>query len=148
MEVKYGSGTSEYGPGVRIELTGVDLAKAIDSYIVAHGIHVNGSRTISINGDLCREGHIYVDPSGFVIDNGVPWSGRGVESDEWKPTAEENEEAKKFFGITEVSFDASSLIKVSDFVNVKIDNYASLIARDGVAYGGQDVRKELKKYHP
>lgn len=81
MEIKYGDGKSEYGPGVSIELTGNEVATAIDAWLVAHGIRVNGPRTIWVNGDLCRRGHVYVDPSGFVIAGGERFSGRGPGED-------------------------------------------------------------------
>lgn len=77
MIVKYGDGTTKYGPGVSIELTGNEVATAIDAYLVAHEIHVDGPRTITVNGELCEEGQVYVDPSGFVIANGKKLSGSG-----------------------------------------------------------------------
>ena len=77
MIVKHGNGTSQYGPGVSIELTGDEVATAIDAYLVAHGIHVDGPRTVKVNGALCKTGRVYVDPSGFVIANGEKLSGRG-----------------------------------------------------------------------
>lgn len=77
MEIKYGSGTTEFGPGVAVDLTGDEVATAIDAYLVAHGIHVGGPRTITVNGELCEEGYVYVDPSGFVVANGERLSGRG-----------------------------------------------------------------------
>ena len=77
MKVRYGKGTTEYGPGVSIELTGCDVATAIDAYLVAKGIHVSGARTIKVNGELCEAGSVYVDPSGFVIKKGRKYSGRG-----------------------------------------------------------------------
>ena len=78
MIVKYGEGRSGYGPGVSIELTGVEVAIAIDAYLVARRIHYSGSRTITVNGELCKEGRVYVDPDGFVITSkGKKMSGRG-----------------------------------------------------------------------
>jgi hypothetical protein len=78
MRVKHGRGTSEFGPGVAVEMTGDEVAVAIDAYLVAHGIHVDGPRTITVNGELCDRGEVYVDPSGFVIDaDGRKLSGRG-----------------------------------------------------------------------
>jgi hypothetical protein len=77
MIVKYGEGTTEYGPGVSIELTGSEVAQAIHAWLVAHGVYVDGPRTVTVNGDLCGKGSVYVDPSGFVIADGVKWSGRG-----------------------------------------------------------------------
>lgn len=89
MIVKHGEGRTEYGPGVSIELTGNEVATAIDAWLVAHGVHVSGSRTIRVNGELCKSGCVYVDPSGFVIDDGVKVSGRGI------PACEECERAKR-----------------------------------------------------
>jgi len=77
MKVKYGKGTTKYGPGVEIKLTGNDVAIAIDAYLVAHRIYVSGPRTITVNGELCEEGEVYVDPSGFVMKKGKKLSGRG-----------------------------------------------------------------------
>ena len=77
MKVKYGKGKTEYGPGVEIKLTGDEVAQAISAYLVAHGIHVNGPRTITVNDELCEKGRVYVDPSGFVIADGEKYDGRG-----------------------------------------------------------------------
>lgn len=77
MNIQFGDGKSEYGTGVQIDLTGAEVATAIDAYLVAHGVIVNGARTIRVNGELCKKGEIYVDPSGRVINNGIGWSGRG-----------------------------------------------------------------------
>ena len=78
MNIKYGNGSTKYGPGVLIELDGNEVATAIDAYLVAHGIHVNGPRTISVNDERCGHGQVYVDPSGFVITaDGEKMSGRG-----------------------------------------------------------------------
>jgi len=76
-KVEIGNGTTEFGPGVEITLTGDEVAIAIDAYLVAHEIHVSGPRTVCVNGGLCEDGSIYVDPSGFVIANGQKYSGRG-----------------------------------------------------------------------
>ena len=81
MKVRYGKGTTKYGPGVSVELSGCDVAVAIDAYLVAKGIHVSGPRTIRVNGELCECGSIYVDPSGFVIKKGQKYSGRGPEGE-------------------------------------------------------------------
>jgi hypothetical protein len=77
MEVKFGNGATEFGPGVSIELTGDEVATAIDAWLVAHGVHVRGPRTVRVNGELCEAGEIYVDPSGFVVAGGERFSGRG-----------------------------------------------------------------------
>lgn len=77
MNVRLGYGTSEHGPGVMIELTGDEVALAIDAYLVAHGIVVSGPRTVRVNGSLCKWGRVFVDPSGFVIADGEKYEGRG-----------------------------------------------------------------------
>lgn len=77
MNIQFGKGKTEYGPGVEIKLSGEEVATAIDAYLVAHGIYVDGPRTIRVNEELCEEGEIYVDPSGNVIADGERWTGRG-----------------------------------------------------------------------
>lgn len=77
MDIKYGNGTTKYGPGISIDLTGDEVATAIDAWLVSHNVYINGPRTISVNGDLCENGNIYVDPSGFVIANGNKLLGSG-----------------------------------------------------------------------
>lgn len=76
MEVRIGDGKTEYGPGVAIDLTGDEVAIAIDAYLTAHCVYYHGPRTITVNGDLCQEGHVYVDPTGFVVYNGQRYDGR------------------------------------------------------------------------
>lgn len=84
MKVKYGNGLTESGPGVSVEMTGDEVAKAIDAYLVAHGISVKGPRTIRLNGTLCThmDMSMHVDPSGSVIADGIRFSGSGPETDE------------------------------------------------------------------
>jgi hypothetical protein len=77
MRVGRGAGRTQYGPGVSIELTGDEVATAIYAYLVARGVHVDGARTVTVNGELCESGRVYVDPSGFVIHRGEKISGRG-----------------------------------------------------------------------
>lgn len=79
MKVKYGKGKTKYGTGVDIKLTGNEVAMAIYTYLTAHNIHVRGPATIRVNGELCKKGEIYVDPSGFVVAKGKKYSGRGKE---------------------------------------------------------------------
>lgn len=80
MDIKYGKGESKYGPGVEIYLSGDEVAIAISAFLVAHGIYINGPRTITVNGQLCEDGNIYVDPSGYAICNGNKYSGRGLQN--------------------------------------------------------------------
>ena len=77
MNIKYGNGPAEYGPGVEINLTGDEVATAIMAYLAAHNIHVDGPRTVYVNCELCKEGQVYVDAAGNVYANGVTYSGRG-----------------------------------------------------------------------
>lgn len=78
MNITYGNGVGKYGPGVSIRLDGDDVAAAIDAWLVAHCVHVSGPRTITVNGELCSNGHVYVDPSGFVITPEGAMMGRGT----------------------------------------------------------------------
>ena len=78
MKVKFGKGTTEYGPGVSIKMKGEEVATAIYTYLTAHGVHVSGPATIKINGKLIKKGNIYVDPSGSVVSKGTQYSGRGI----------------------------------------------------------------------
>jgi hypothetical protein len=55
--------------GVSIQLTGDEVAIAIDAYLVARGVNVSGPRTVLVNGRLCELGEVYVDPSGSVNVN-------------------------------------------------------------------------------
>ena len=77
MEIKFGEGKTKFGPGVEVKMSGNEVAQAISAYLVAHGIYVNGPRIITVNGNLCKKGSVYIDPSGFLINNGEKWSGRG-----------------------------------------------------------------------
>ena len=81
MEIDYGDGKTEYGTGIDIDLSGEELAIAIEAYLVAHDCHISGPRTIRVNGELCEEAHIYVDPLGFVVCGGERLSGRGIEEE-------------------------------------------------------------------
>lgn len=80
MDVRYGQGRTEFGPGISITLTGDEVATAISAFLVAHGVHIDGARTITVNGDLCQIGHVYVDPGGLVVAHGVRFCGRGPAS--------------------------------------------------------------------
>ncbi|TLX16108.1 hypothetical protein [Rhizobium sp. MHM7A] len=90
MLIRYGDGRTKYGPGVSIELAGEEVATAIAAWLVAQGVHVSGPRTISVNGELCREGRIYVDPSGFVIAGGEKLDGCGPDGNGFDPDVERN----------------------------------------------------------
>ena len=70
MKIKQDKEPATFGPGVSIELTGDDLVLAIEAWLVAKGVHVRGARTITVNGELCESGLVYVDPSGFVMAKG------------------------------------------------------------------------------
>lgn len=77
MEISFGKGKTKYGPGVQIDLTGAEVATAIYAFLTAHGVYISGPATISVNGELCESGEVYVDPSGFIISDGEKWSGSG-----------------------------------------------------------------------
>ena len=77
MDIKFGSGPTEYGPGVEIELTGDEVALAIDTWLTAQNVHVRGARTVTVNGEMCERGRVYVDPSAFVMADGKRWNGHG-----------------------------------------------------------------------
>lgn len=77
MEVKYGEGLPEFGPGVNIELTGEEVAVAIEAWLVTQGVYINGPRTVTVNGELCKTGRVCVGPSGGVGAAGKRFSGRG-----------------------------------------------------------------------
>lgn len=77
MKINYGSGKTQYGPGVQIDLTGEEVAIAIMTYLTARRVHIDGPKTITVNGEQCRRGSIYVDPSGSVITKEGKFDGRG-----------------------------------------------------------------------
>jgi hypothetical protein len=60
-----------HGTAVKIVLSGNDVAVAIDAWLVARRVIVVGARTISVNGELCSHGEVYVDPSGYVLRKGA-----------------------------------------------------------------------------
>lgn len=72
MEISFGEGKTEYGPGVQINLTGNEV-----TYLTAHNVHIFGPATITVNGELCKIGSVYVDPSGRVVSDGIGWNGKG-----------------------------------------------------------------------
>jgi hypothetical protein len=75
MDIQTGRGKTEFGPGVDISLSGDEVATAIDAWLVAQGVCVCGPRTVTVNGELCETGHIYVDPSGSVVYRGDRYRG-------------------------------------------------------------------------
>lgn len=70
MKIKRGDGKTEYGPGISIDLTGSEVAQAIDAWLLTNGVNVHGARTVTINGKLCESGNVYVDPSAAVSITG------------------------------------------------------------------------------
>jgi len=80
MKIRFGKGKSEYGPGVEIKLSGEEVCRAIYAYLAAHNVITRGPATITVNGELVEVGRMYVDPSGYVIENGIKFSGRGEKS--------------------------------------------------------------------
>lgn len=76
MRIHKGKGKTEFGPGVQIDLTGDEVAVAVYAYLVAQRVYVQGPRTVTINGELIKDGSVYVDPTGYVIRKGQKISGR------------------------------------------------------------------------
>lgn len=77
MNISFGNGQTEHGPGVQIDLTGEDVATAIYAFLMAHGVFTNGPATITVNGKRIEYGSMYVDPSGRVISKDYAWNGKG-----------------------------------------------------------------------
>jgi hypothetical protein len=78
MKIDYGKGTTEWGPGVEIELEGHEAALAILAYLTANGVHISGPTTICVNGRTIENASVYVDPSGSVVTSGRSYNGRGA----------------------------------------------------------------------
>lgn len=76
MEIKRGGGAYN-GPGILIELSGNELAAAVDRYIAQHGIQVKGARSVRVNGLNCACATVFVDPSGTVVSGDCDLTGRG-----------------------------------------------------------------------
>ena len=77
MDISFGTGTTKYGTGVQIDLTGEEVATAIYAYLMAHNVVIDGCATIKVNDERIKDCYIYVDPSGRVIANGEGWNGKG-----------------------------------------------------------------------
>lgn len=79
VEVKYGNGKTEYGPGVLITFDANDICRFIISALEErYGITIGGPRTIKIGGELIQgDGSIYVDSSGSAVCGDLLYSGRG-----------------------------------------------------------------------
>jgi hypothetical protein len=75
MNIQFLEGKVECHKGVQINLTGDEVARAIYTYLTAHNVNIVGAATIMVNGELCKEGQIYVDPSGRVVADGVGFDG-------------------------------------------------------------------------
>lgn len=78
MRVEHGDGTTEYGPGVDVHLSGEEVATAIMAYLVAYGVHTAGPMTILVNGELIESGRVYVDPEGSVTTKVGKFLGDGT----------------------------------------------------------------------
>jgi hypothetical protein len=83
-KIKKGSGPTEYGPGIEINLTGAEVAIAIEAYLMTKRIYIRGPRTITVNGELCKAGEVYIDPSGFVVKKGIKYEGSTGEKESSK----------------------------------------------------------------
>lgn len=69
---------SKVGDGVEVNLTGDELAMAVDLFLYSRQVLVVGPRTVKVNGQKCESAQVYVDPSGYVMDNGTRYRGNGI----------------------------------------------------------------------
>jgi hypothetical protein len=122
MKVSFGKWATEYWPGVQIDLTGNEVAIAISAYLVAMGIHVDGPRTITVNGELCEFGGVYIDPSGFIIKNGKKISGRCAEANQESQATDRQQLKADITKVVNEYKDMSSYCKsvTSDYLVSKI----------------------------
>jgi len=68
MKIKYGKNKNNtLGPGIEINLNGVEIATAINNYLVSRKIEIYGARTIRINGQSIQSGKVFIDPTGAII---------------------------------------------------------------------------------
>ena len=81
MIIQPGKGTTKYGPGVSIVLTGDEVASAIDAWLAWRSVHIRGPRTITVNGELCKPAEVYVDPAGYVMYRDEKISGRHAKAE-------------------------------------------------------------------
>lgn len=77
MDIYFGNGKTKYGPGVQIDLTGKEIVTAIKAYLVSQNVYISGAATFTINGELIKIGGVYIDPSGYLINDGEKYSGGG-----------------------------------------------------------------------
>lgn len=105
MKVEFGSGKTEYGPGVSIELDGDEIAEAIGLWLHAQRCHVVGPRTISIQGVLSRDARasVYVDPSGFVVHKDVRWDGAGGALDRFSRSSDDPDATAKLHYVANIA---------------------------------------------
>ncbi len=75
MNIQLFNKKGDCSKGVQINLTGDEVAMAIYTYLTAHNVNIVGAATIMVNGELCKEGLIYIDPSGRVVVDGVCFDG-------------------------------------------------------------------------
>ena len=88
MRIRYGNSSHPHGPGVWVDLDGDEVATALMAYLTAHGVHIDGPRTVTVNCELCQEGAVFVDPIGFVVADGKRWEGRGeVSTPDTRPSS-------------------------------------------------------------
>ncbi len=80
MKINYGIGTTHYGPGISIDLTGDEVVTAIEQYLKSMNVVIDGPRTIKVNNESCKKGQVYVDPSGSVTFGTQIFNGSGIKS--------------------------------------------------------------------
>ncbi len=77
MKIKHSKKNTEYGTGIEINLSADEVAMAIDAWVTSQNVEISGSRTVTVNGSSCKNARIFVDPSGYVVHNGIKISGTG-----------------------------------------------------------------------
>ena len=87
MKISQPKPLTKYGSGVLIELDDHDLATAIEAFLAFKGVYIRGARTITVNGELCENAEVFIDPSGEVTHNkrskSKHYSGRGKKHNEF-----------------------------------------------------------------
>jgi hypothetical protein len=68
MNIKYGNTQSKRGHSIIIELDGAEVAEAIDAWIIGRGVYVSGERAVTVNGEICHTGQIYIfSPASLAV---------------------------------------------------------------------------------
>jgi len=77
MDINYGNGTSDVGPGICIRLSKEDVERAIQDYLDLKDVKIQGDYSIAVSGVRVTGAEINVDAFGVVEHEGREYSGRG-----------------------------------------------------------------------